>query len=116
MCMLFGDSSVRMGVCWLEGGSGCPVIPFDTPWSSVLLRGLYTLVVAWVEFHSRPCTAVSALFGLCAPFHLTHTMQVDGFSVYTTYGGNHENAQKLVFEMEKDPVVKGFFTVSLTAN
>lgn len=39
-------------------------------------------------------------------------LQVEGFSVYQTYGGNHENAQKLVFELEKDPVIKGFFTVS----
>ena len=37
---------------------------------------------------------------------------MEGFSVYETYGGNHENAQKLVFELEKDPVIKGFFTVS----
>lgn len=38
---------------------------------------------------------------------------VDGFQVYTKYGSNNKEAQKAVLELEKDPVVKAFFTACM---
>ena len=32
--------------------------------------------------------------------------------MYTKYGSNHKDAQKTVFDLEKDPLDKAFFTVS----
>lgn len=74
-------------------------------------------MVFWSEFSQLTCPVQDSLLQIKPAiafyfsFHPT-LPQVEGFEVYTTYGGNHENAQKLVFELEKDPVIKGFFTVS----
>ena len=77
-------------------------IPRGTAWSSGLFRALTGSGLG-------QCSIILQL-GPCLVS--VHDLQVEGFSVYETYGGNHENAQKLVFELEKDPVIKGFFTVS----
>ena len=42
--------------------------------------------------------------------------QMDGFDVYSKYGSNHEQAQRVLREMLQDQKILAFFSVSSNAH